>query len=197
MQQQVSSSSLFSLGIRRLGVSVLCFGVTFFCATVMMHFLLTLDRFPVHIGDRFVTLRDLTTEERSLEQRERDAIASEKEFSLAERAPRLAMVRSLRSSSSAFGDVFPALESVQQSMASLSKRSVRFQGMFFDDATHALRLRFTIDAGSAREQSALIASFVDALRLALPAYSLLEPNYPSRDDHTDFSFVISIQLPHA
>ncbi len=197
MQQQISSSSIFRIGIRRLGVSVLCFGVTFFCSAIFLCFLFSIDRFPVHFGDRFVTLRDLASEEQSLREQEKDVLRFEQQFSLDRFAPRLAMVRSLRSSSSFFTDVFPAFSSAQQSIATLSSLSFDVSDASFDAATHTLRLTVRMSTGTARDQSMILASFVDALRLALPSYSILEPSYPSHVQSAPFSFSLTILVPHA
>jgi hypothetical protein len=197
MLSRSPDSSIFLSGLSRLGVPFFCFSLTFFCASIVVTFLLNPDRFPVHIDQRFVTIHALSMEEQSLLQEEQSLLLKKDSFYLESRAPRLAQVRALRSTHPSLGTLFRSLDTVRASFMNGEVSSVLFSDISFDAMSRSLTVKGTIRISSV-PVTQLLASFVDALRLALPAYSVLEPEYPpSSFDDISFPFEMTIILPHA
>lgn len=149
--------------VARIGVSMLIFGTLFLILSFGLTYLVSPDRFPVHVGDSIVRLSALQQEELALQKRHAALLDERAALLQNSDAPVLIQVAALRTSIDDIGALLLEVDGVRRIFQTDSSDPISIPEVTYDGDTHVLTLGGTVTDPSGRSVS-ILSRFVDALR---------------------------------
>ncbi|MEQ1849598.1 MAG: hypothetical protein ABL890_03345 [Candidatus Peribacteraceae bacterium] len=185
--------------LERLGLPTFLFGIVFLLLTTGVTFLLTPDRFPVHVGGKVIRLADLAAEEQRL-QDELDQLNQNREelVKSQDNAPILSQVYARRAEMLPIGTTLLSVESLRSSFRTTTIDPIAIPGVTFDSVTRSLVLRGRVTDPTGGSNH-ILASFVDGLRTLTTVSTVSEPEYIQEQTPEGMStpFTITIRFADA